>query len=112
MSCSSSDSASLSPPSAAAAISSLSPSSTVTPSRAARPCSRAAMASTPIGRNSMRWQRLRNVSGSLCSSVVQKMNFTPSGGSSSVLRNALNAGMDSMWTSSTIQIRYRDRTVA
>ena len=40
---------------------------------------------------SNRWQRDRMVIGILCGSVVAKMNFTCSGGSSSVFRSALNA---------------------
>ena len=47
-----------------------------------------------------RWQRERMVSGSLCGSVVAKMNFTCAGGSSSVLSSALNAAFESMCTSS------------
>ena len=53
-----------------------------------------------IGAKSNRWQRERTVIGILSASVVQKMNFTCSGGSSSVLSRALNALSDSMWTSS------------
>ena len=44
-----------------------------------------------IGAKSNRWQRERTVIGILSASVVQKMNFTCSGGSSSVLSSALNA---------------------
>jgi hypothetical protein len=51
---------------------------------------------------SYRWQRERMVIGSFWGSVVAKMNFTCSGGSSSVLRRALNASFVSMWTSSII----------
>lgn len=36
----------------------------------------------------------------LCGSVVAKMNLTCSGGSSRVFRRALNAALESMWTSS------------
>ena len=49
---------------------------------------------------SNRWQRERIVIGIFCGSVVAKMNFTCSGGSSSVFSRALNASFVSMWTSS------------
>ncbi len=49
---------------------------------------------------SKRWQRDRTVTGTLRISVVAKMNFTCSGGSSRVFRSALNALSDSMCTSS------------
>ena len=42
------------------------------------------------------------MTGTLCTSVVAKMNFTWGGGSSSVLRKALKAPTVSMCTSSTI----------
>ena len=44
-----------------------------------------------IRRKSKRWQRDRMVSGTLCDSVVAKMNLTCGGGSSSVLSSALKA---------------------
>ncbi len=53
-----------------------------------------------IRRRSKRWQRERIVAGSLWTSVVAKTNFTCAGGSSSVLSSALNAAVESMWTSS------------
>ena len=53
-----------------------------------------------IRRRSKRWQRDRTVTGTLRISVVAKMNFTCSGGSSSVFNRALKAFLDSMWTSS------------
>ena len=62
-----------------------------------------------IMRKSYCWQRERMVSGILWYSVVAKMNFTRGGGSSSVLRSALKAPVDSMWTSSMIQILKRSR---
>ena len=46
------------------------------------------------------WQRLLIVAGTFCVSVVAKMKTTYSGGSSIVLRRALNALWLSMWTSS------------
>jgi hypothetical protein len=49
---------------------------------------------------SKRWQRLRIVGKTFWGSVVAKMNFTCGGGSSSVLRRALNAAEVSMCTSS------------
>ena len=53
-----------------------------------------------IRRRSKRWHRLSTVTGTLRISVVAKMNFTCSGGSSSVLSNALKAEVLSMCTSS------------
>ena len=49
-----------------------------------------------------RWHRERMVAGTLCSSVVARMNIRCSGGSSMVLSRALKAWVDSMWTSSMI----------
>ena len=46
------------------------------------------------------WQRERIVGRTLCFSVVAKMNTAWAGGSSRVLRKALNAACDSMCTSS------------
>ena len=51
-------------------------------------------------RNAKRWQRERIVAGTLCSSVVARMNSRCSGGSSMIFSSALNAAVDSMWTSS------------
>ena len=48
------------------------------------------------------------VSGNLRSSVVARTKITCSGGSSSVLRRALNALVESMWTSSMMKILYFD----
>ena len=47
------------------------------------------------------------MAGTLCSSVVARMNIRCSGGSSSVLSSALNAEVDSMCTSSMIYTRLR-----
>ena len=44
------------------------------------------------------------VSGTFCGSVVARMNTTWLGGSSSVFSSALNAAVDSMWTSSMMYI--------
>ncbi len=60
-------------------------------------------------RKSYCWQRERMVSGILWYSVVAKMNFTRGGGSSRVFRRALKAPVESMWTSSMIQILKRSR---
>ncbi len=49
---------------------------------------------------SNRWQRLWIVAGTLCVSVVHRMNTTCSGGSSIVFKSALNAAVESMCTSS------------
>jgi len=57
-------------------------------------------------RNEKRWQRDKIVAGTLCSSVVARMNIRCSGGSSKILSSALNAGVESMWTSSTIYTRF------
>ena len=51
-------------------------------------------------RRSKRWQRDSTVTGTLRTSVVAKMNFTCSGGSSSVFSRPLKAAFDSMCTSS------------
>ena len=59
-----------------------------------------AMVSEGIGRRSKRWQRERMVGRILFASVVAKMNFTCSGGSSRVFNSALKAALVSMWTSS------------
>ena len=58
------------------------------------------MSSTPMRRKSKRWQRLWIVSGTLCGCVVHRMKTAWLGGSSMVLSSALNADVDSMWTSS------------
>jgi len=42
--------------------------------------------------------------GTLCSSVVAMMKTTRGGGSSTVLSNALNDEVESMWTSSMMNI--------
>jgi hypothetical protein len=55
-----------------------------------------------MGRKSKRWQRESTVAGILRGSVVASTKTTWGGGSSSVLRKALNAGPESMWTSSTM----------
>src|SRR5512140_1762999 len=49
------------------------------------------------------------VIGTLWGSVVAKMNFTWGGGSSNVLRSALKALVESMCTSSMMNILYRRR---
>ncbi len=59
-------------------------------------CNVATIDGTSTGAKSYRWQRDRTVMGIFCGSVVQKMNFTCAGGSSSVFSNALNAGVVSM----------------
>ena len=77
------------------------------PSATSRRCACSSRAG--IMRKSYCWQRERMVSGSLWYSVVAKMNFTRGGGSSSVFRSALNAPVESMWTSSMIQTLKRSR---
>ncbi len=49
---------------------------------------------------SNRWHRERMVGSSLWGSVVARTKMTWGGGSSSVLRRALEASLVSMWTSS------------
>ena len=49
------------------------------------------------------------VSGTFSISVVAKINFACSGGSSNVFNNALNAFLDSIWTSSMMYTRYRPK---
>ena len=53
------------------------------------------------------WQRDLMVAGTLCSSVVARMNIRWAGGSSRIFSSALKAGVESMWTSSTIYTRLR-----
>ena len=53
---------------------------------------------------SKRWQRERMVIGTLCGSVVAKMNYTWEGGSSSVFKSALKALVVSICTSSMMNI--------
>ena len=52
-----------------------------------------------------RWHRERMVAGTLWSSVVAKMKMRWAGGSSRIFSRALKAGVESMWTSSTIYTR-------
>ena len=52
------------------------------------------------------WHLLIIVSGTLWVSVVASINFTCFGGSSNILRSALNAHLESICTSSTIYILY------
>ena len=52
------------------------------------------------------WQRLSIVGSILCFSVVASMNMAWEGGSSRVLRNALNADAESMCTSSIMNTEY------
>ena len=51
---------------------------------------------------SKRWQRDKIVTGTLRISVVAKINITWAGGSSRVFNKALNALLESIWTSSII----------
>ena len=62
-----------------------------------------------IGLKSKRWHRDSTVAGIFFGSVVARMKTTWAGGSSSVFRNALNAGPESMWTSSTMYTLKRPR---
>ena len=53
-----------------------------------------------------RWHRERMVAGTLCSSVVARMNIRCSGGSSRIFSSALKAGVESICTSSMIYTRF------
>ena len=53
-----------------------------------------------------RWQRERMVAGTLCSSVVARMNIRWAGGSSKIFNRALKAAEESMCTSSTMYTRF------
>ena len=53
-----------------------------------------------------RWQRERMVAGTLCSSVVARINIRCAGGSSRIFSRALNAALESMCTSSTMYTRF------
>ncbi len=106
---SNSDSASRTLPEAARAIWASAPSPMVMPSRPAIVRRWACSSFVGIIRKSYCWQRERMVSGILWYSVVAKTNFTRGGGSSSVFNRALKAPVDSMWTSSMIQILKRSR---
>ena len=58
--------------------------------------------SGPSSRNSKCWVRLRMVGRTFCGSVVASTKTTWAGGSSSVFSSALDAAVESMWTSSTM----------
>jgi len=66
------------------------------PSVPAIPRRCAIISSGSIRRRSKLWHRLSTVTGTFLISVVAKMNFTCSGGSSSVFSNALKDDIDSM----------------
>ena len=76
------------------------------PSQSATYWSCSAMSATVILWKSYFWHRERIVGKILFFSVVARMKMTYSGGSSRVLRNALNAAGESMWTSSMMKTRY------
>ena len=88
---SSSDSASLIAPSEILAITAAASGERFTPSAFAMYSSLAAMSSGRILLKSNRWHLDMIVAGTLYISVVASMNFTCSGGSSIILRSALNA---------------------
>ncbi len=87
-------------PSAAVAIIASASVSTSTSSALATSAKCAASLSAGMRRKSKRWQRDSTVTGTLLTSVVARKNFTCSGGSSSVFSKPLNAGLESMCTSS------------
>ena len=58
--------------------------------------------SGPRRRNSKCWVRLRMVGRTFWGSVVASTKMTWAGGSSSVFSSALDAAVESMWTSSTM----------
>ena len=87
-------------PPACRAIRRSAPSSAVMPSAWTIGVS-ASISSSAVGRRKENdWQRPRTVSGSRCGSVVQRMNTTCAGGSSSVFKSALAASVVSEWASS------------
>ena len=104
MSCSSDVRALRIPPSARCAMRSSASGSHSTPSETQMAPSRETIASAAMRWKSNRWQREWMVSGTFCGSVVARMKTTWAGGSSSVFSSALNAGTDSMWTSSMMYI--------
>ena len=67
--------------------------------------SREAISSARRRLNANLWQRERIVAGTFCSSVVARMNSRWAGGYSMILSRALNAAVESMWTSSMIYTR-------
>ena len=70
------------------------------------------ISSTVIGRKRNVWQRLTMVAGTLCFSVVAKINTTWAGGSSIVFKSALNELAESICTSSKIKTLNRSRDAA
>ena len=90
------DVASLAEPSAALVIIRRASSETFTPSEPAIFLSSSIISSGSILLRSNLWQRDRTVTGTFRISVVAKINFTCSGGSSSVFNSALNALLDNM----------------
>ena len=98
--------ASRSAPSAFCAMMLRASSSAVMFSFAAMFCRCLLISSTVILLKSNIWHRDRIVGMILCFSVVARMNFAYAGGSSNVLRKALKAACESMWTSSMIYTLY------
>jgi len=88
------------PPSLRSAMSANASGSKSTPSDTHTAPRRATISSDDMRWKSNRWQREWMVAGTFCGSVVHRMNTTWAGGSSSVFSSALNAAVDSMWTSS------------
>ena len=88
------------PPSAPFAIAVAATGSKLIPSSLAMWLSCSAMTFVGILLRSNLWHLEIIVGNILVASVVAKINFTCSGGSSSVLRRALNAAFESMCTSS------------
>ncbi len=64
------------------------------------------MSRTVMRLKSKTWQRLRMVGSTLWRSVVAMMKMAWAGGSSRVLRKALKALVESMWTSSMMNTLY------
>ena len=64
------------------------------------------MVSMPILLKSYLWHLDSTVTGSLCTSVVARINITYCGGSSRVFKSALNAPVESICTSSIINTLY------
>ena len=99
-SCSSVPSASRNEPVAWRAMSETAASESVMSSAAAARRRTSAICST-VGRpKSKRWQRSTTVARTFWASVVASTKMVSGGGSSSVLRNAFQAWVESMWASS------------
>ena len=99
------DRASRMAPSAFCAITLSAAGSAAMPSLPAMYFSWSTMSGMVMREKSYIWQRDNIVGRILCFSVVARMNIACDGGSSRVFRNALNAAVESMCTSSMMNTR-------